>query len=371
MRQQLSLTAGRVLGCALDAREAGGLSPDLFKLFLVGCAEEAEISSNDPDKTAGIMRTILNRQPRFTPAWARLVVASGNAVAVAEVTGSGAGDARETLAQDIRRAREIAPDLPEIKVAEIELLSPYDYAGALQRLAQAKALAPNKADIWLGEPWPLMRVGRMSDAIESAQRAAELDPLSPAATRERIMTLAYGGRIELAQRELQHAERRWAGTDALRDAQWAFHLRFGDPEIARTVRPGADADLYFQARLNPTPENVNAAVADIQAFMSEMESGNQMDSGGAFGAIQVLGEFHRTEEALEWLDHFPSATVARHSYLLFRPAFADIRRDPRFMVVAKRIGLLNYWRNSGKWPDFCSEPQLPYDCKEEATKLAA
>jgi hypothetical protein len=33
--------------------------------------------------------------------------------------------------------------------------------------------------------------------------------------------------------------------------------------------------------------------------------------------------------------------------------------------------LLDYWRASGKWPDFCFEPDLPYDCKAEAAKLAA
>jgi hypothetical protein len=41
------------------------------------------------------------------------------------------------------------------------------------------------------------------------------------------------------------------------------------------------------------------------------------------------------------------------------------------MRVAQHLGLLAHWRNSGKWPDFCSEPDLPYDCKAEAAKLAA
>ncbi|MEJ7777909.1 MAG: hypothetical protein WKF52_11160 [Sphingomicrobium sp.] len=56
--------------------------------------------------------------------------------------------------------------------------------------------------------------------------------------------------------------------------------------------------------------------------------------------------------------------------MLFRPALKDIRRDRRFMQVAKRIGLLNYWRTSGHWPDFCQEADLPYDCKKEAAKLS-
>jgi len=30
--------------------------------------------------------------------------------------------------------------------------------------------------------------------------------------------------------------------------------------------------------------------------------------------------------------------------------------------------LLAYWKKSGKWPDFCSDPDLPYDCRKEGAK---
>ncbi len=56
--------------------------------------------------------------------------------------------------------------------------------------------------------------------------------------------------------------------------------------------------------------------------------------------------------------------------LFFFPPTAAMRRDRRFMKPAGRIGLVDYWRSTGKWPDFCSEPSLPYDCKPEAAKYA-
>jgi hypothetical protein len=40
------------------------------------------------------------------------------------------------------------------------------------------------------------------------------------------------------------------------------------------------------------------------------------------------------------------------------------------MPLMKKLGLVDYWRTSGHWPDFCSEPGLPYDCKVEAAKFA-
>lgn len=368
LRLRLSITAGRVLGCALEARETGGLRPDLYKLFLAGCADEAETSETEPHKVAGTMRAIVEQQPRFEPAWSRLLIADEQSVGLARVEGIGVADAEKVLFEDIGKARKAVPDLRLLKLYDIigkEPLSPFDYAGSLDATARQKAVAPDMAILWLDEANNLARVGRMFDAVQSARRAAELDPLSPAATTNLINALAWGGQIERAKEELRRAERLWSGTGALEDAQWAFHLRYGDLRTAMAFHPNAEADPYFRARLNPTPVNVDPLVADFQRSLSKKEFNK-------FGyAIQALGEFHKTDEAFAWLFRTPRAKVAEFSYVLFRPGLAGVRRDPRFMVVAKRIGLLDYWRKSGKWPDYCSKPDLPYDCKEEAAKLGA
>ena len=55
----------------------------------------------------------------------------------------------------------------------------------------------------------------------------------------------------------------------------------------------------------------------------------------------------------------------------FRPELHEFRKQPQFMQVMKRAKLLDYWRASGKWPDFCYDADMPYDCKKEAAKLTA
>lgn len=47
----------------------------------------------------------------------------------------------------------------------------------------------------------------------------------------------------------------------------------------------------------------------------------------------------------------------------------SIRADQRFIALSAKLGLLDYWERTNVWPDFCSDPQLPYDCKQEAAKL--
>jgi tetratricopeptide (TPR) repeat protein len=53
---------------------------------------------------------------------------------------------------------------------------------------------------------------------------------------------------------------------------------------------------------------------------------------------------------------------------LFEPELHSFRRDRRFWPLAARMGLVDYWLDTGQWPDFCSEPNLPFDCKTEAAK---
>jgi hypothetical protein len=49
--------------------------------------------------------------------------------------------------------------------------------------------------------------------------------------------------------------------------------------------------------------------------------------------------------------------------------WANLRRDRRFMTLVRRTGLIQYWRETGRWPDFCAERNLPYNCEAEAARV--
>jgi hypothetical protein len=52
--------------------------------------------------------------------------------------------------------------------------------------------------------------------------------------------------------------------------------------------------------------------------------------------------------------------------VLFQPEMASLRSQPRFMDLAANLGLTAYWLRSGRWPDFCSDPDLGYSCPLQA-----
>jgi hypothetical protein len=88
--------------------------------------------------------------------------------------------------------------------------------------------------------------------------------------------------------------------------------------------------------------------------------------------MQAYGQFHRDNELYEILLHWPNqASFDDLQEVWFRPSLHEFRRDPRFIQVVARSPLLRYWRSTGRWPDFCKEPDLPYDCKREAAKIGS
>jgi hypothetical protein len=90
---------------------------------------------------------------------------------------------------------------------------------------------------------------------------------------------------------------------------------------------------------------------------------------GKWSAIQNLAALGFIDDAFALAETYTPYDDVAPNFLFF-PLTASMRRDPRFMQLTKRIGLVDYWQTSGHWPDFCSEPNLPYDCRAEAARLA-
>ena len=52
--------------------------------------------------------------------------------------------------------------------------------------------------------------------------------------------------------------------------------------------------------------------------------------------------------------------------LLFHEGMPELRTDPRFVPLCARLGLVEFWLTTGRWPDCVDE--VPYDFKGECEK---
>ena len=369
LEQQMAFTTGRVLDCALEGRSAEGnrLSLETFRLYLNGCAILADAYRVDPARVIPIFSQVVEQAPKFAAGWGKLILAEAQFVNVEIIFFDRRPDI--PVDQHIAAARKLDPDLPEAFVAEYLTLPISAFDERLRLIERATARHPENPDILAIRAEFLLMVGRQSEAIDAARRAYELDPLTPGLGNNLIQTLAYAGRTEMAAEELKRAEQLWPGTLTLRDARFRFHLRYGDPrEALRIVRSegiSREFEEFLVARIDPNPANIERAISAVRHR-------GTTSSKAINDLAQLFSQFGREEEAYRLImDWRRTDQAGAMTGMLFRPTMRKFRNDPRFMRVADHLGLLAHWRNSGKWPDFCSEPDLPYDCRAEAAKLAA
>ena len=369
LRQQVAVSGASVLDCAQDAiTSETEVDQQTLKLYLNGCATLAEVYYHYAGVVIPMFLEVTKRAPRFKGGWAKLLLAEAE-VAATDSTLKGAAIA-SALPRHIQAARALDPQMAEAYYADIQLLPGSAFKQQIQIADKALALHPDNPALLGLRAGLLQGLGRMNEAVAEAKKAAELDALSPTTRSDYITTLANAGYTESALAELKQGERLWPDTGPMIDARFRVHARYGDPRVSLRIlrsiqEPGMPAifEAFLLARIDPTPANVDRAIADATGMAAS-------NPDGVAFLIQALGEFGREELIYDAIMTRPGADIDAINYSIFRPALRKFRRDPRFIRVAARTGLVDYWQKSGKWPDFCSESDLPYDCKAEAAKLA-
>jgi DNA-binding winged helix-turn-helix (wHTH) protein/tetratricopeptide (TPR) repeat protein/TolB-like protein len=388
LEAQVGARAIAVLNCAGQAlRPVGGLSdPEALGLYLHACDlfERAVYGDDTPGvySTLDAFRQAANHAPGFAPAHsalARFLARYRLGDALKAETGAAAEADREA-----RRALAIDPKDADAYVA-LSLLRPItDYAGREKLLDQALAAKPTWAYANLEKANLLFDTGRFGEGVATLQRAAAANPLSLTITTpfylvENGQTAAGNSELERLQRLWPHSEQVWWNRLRVYAAEkrWDDIFALLDDRQSRP-KSWTDADFHvfrttFEARKSRTP----AALAEArQEFLEPARASAELarrfttlaDLGFMDDAFRLADQWTRTRmspfNSPQWL-FVPGGAL--HSDLM--PSEA-LRRDPRFIALAAKLGLVDYWRASGKWPDFCADPGLPYDCKTEAARLA-
>ena len=368
LRQQLAASSSQMLRCAGEAMNTEGkqLKKELRTVYLKGCAELSEAGDDTAESVVPTFERITKQAPRFRPGWAKLLTASTATAGLIQPFEDDA--AQRTLGRHIAAAEAHFPDLAEILVAK-SILEPA-FAKHMELLDEAKRRAPTNPFVLAARSRDLLVVGRMEEAIADADKALRLDPLSPRAHSAYISALTYAGQFARAQQAILEAERLWPGSSSVMDAKFRFHLRYGDPRIALALLAKTDEgpvtpllEAFLRARIDRTPENIEQALKLARAAFMRF---NELSFYG-----QTLAEFGHEDELYSLLEAFKGNLLYAGFDVFFRPTFKKFRGDPRFLHLAKRTGFVDYWRSSGKWPDFCFDPDLPYDCKAQATAKPA
>nr|MBP6627173.1 tetratricopeptide repeat protein [Arenimonas sp.] len=298
-------------------------------------------------KAIQLYRDAIERDPGFAPAWAGL----SNSLAVlpwyvpeAERAKAAAGMREAEMAA--KKALELAPDLPQAHTALASIYSfQWQWALAGEHFQRALELAPNDADIyhfyadWLGA------TGRPEEAIASASRAVELDPLVPIFLNGKANALFWQGRVDEA------IEIRQAAFGLAPDLQMTSNNLFGTYIFARRLDEAEalldqtrTADLARAAR-DPSwdgkkdPQRVRRAV--IRALRDPAQLPmvrNELDAQDFARVQSVLADdvdarFKGLEADFEKHVNGVDPVVRLRSVFL-----ADHRTDPRYLRLLNQAG---------------------------------
>jgi tetratricopeptide (TPR) repeat protein len=220
----------------------------------------------------------------------------------------------------------------------------------------------------------LLRMGRFNDALRMCRRSTEIQPLSPQAASDLIKALTVELRNSEAESALQRAVGIWPDDQGLKFLHLDYEARYGDPQRASALLNDSDArpqvrDITLEIYRRLIAARISGNAADARAFTAWLERTATADQIAADFAAPMLAEMGDADGALRLAFAAPANIFAVDPIFLWQPGMLALRRDPRFVALASKSYVAAFWRQTGMWPDFCSTPGWPYDCKVDAGRL--
>lgn len=352
-----------VVQCGLD-RSATFDDPVGLRLYLGACEGFA---TGDFSRARAFALQITEFRPNEPAGWACLA----NSTIFAEANKGPVDDAVLSRAETYAR-RALAVD-PNSGLAYVALAMAASWRGesSLGILERGLRADPDFGMLHKHYAWALTGAGLVSEAVEPALRAIALQPHDPNHYRIAVPALLNAGRIEEALLLSERMQRLWRYDEGMEmqrldtlfhepDAQAAL-ASFSTSPLTRSIAAGSireslvwrsNPDAYDWSRFDRMAREMYAHEGSL-AWRLSATAARMGDQG----------------RALEWLARAPPEAFLDWSPL-FAPEAAELRRDPKFFVKMASVGMVARWQKSGRWPDFCSEPGLRYDCRISARAMA-
>jgi hypothetical protein len=348
------------LGCVISVR--GSLPRDDMRI-VAKLPEACESVRNPGPSNIERWRDLIELAP--DSAWIRGNAAFAMFNAIAEAAPSSIPQLTLQAEDSLRRGQELNPNLPEVLRAGVSAIAVR--GGSLMDMEKAfrdsLAAAPHGPNLLGGYGSFLLTVGRPGEAAPYGREAVALDPLSAPKLLGVGVTLANAGHdLEAAELyERMHAQFPGSGEWLLR----LIHALFKGIGDVDDVLAGVPASVPSPTRacvteiaalVRGTPPARKLAAQRARACMSSgaigTSDGNHIRAH--LGDYEGLFDFGSAD-----LGPFTSDRLNPHRRFMFDSDLPELRLDERFAVMMEKVGLIQYWRDSGKPPEFCATENAP------------
>lgn len=288
--------------------------------------------------------------------------------ALAEIPRDQRPEAVTAARQAAARAQALMPDFGDAYVPQCLLQPPIHFAQCEDQFRQGIRADPDAPFVNSFLAALLNNVGRTSEAFEVTRLSHLHDPYLPSKIALMIQMLTVMGDDAGAYRLYRQAIGWWPDSGLQQGLFWGLIER-GD----------FDAIVRLGDRIGPTDIDPGyvGMIAIARAVKARSNASLQRECGRQNGhwlepaecmlAFATLGDLNAAYALADQLypDRFGGTPQEAEGLWLDNPdgmplefltsrAAAPLRRDPRYIALAQRTGLLAYWR-SGRRPDFCNK----------------
>jgi TolB-like protein len=249
-----------------------------------------------------------------------------------------------------------------------DLETPYDYhareALLLRGIKFARHPKQPLGALYGYEATLLSSVGRLREALPFQLVARATDEWGPPKTAQLARLYANMGNLAAARIWIEKGVRLWPNHSGIRRVQQYIVGFYGEPGDALALADRLDRQSgsvwrsFIEARATHSPGQIASAARGIR----EAADQNKISAETEIMMLAGLGESGQAIEAA-------NLALDRHQqmqpWFLFSPVTRNLRQDPGFVDLASRLGLIKYWRETGKLPDFCTDRTKQSECSPE------
>jgi TolB-like protein/Tfp pilus assembly protein PilF len=311
----------------------------------------ADITSGGLQSAIAHFERAVSIDPDFAMAWLALSSAYNGAANVipSEVQGA-------TLKgnQAFERARQLMPDAPEVLGQEAtNSLNRGDWEEADRLLNAASAgSSSNSADSVRG--FFLYLTGRAKEALGILERKRSIDPLDAGLSYRLAQTYAALGNTAAALTETERGLN-IANAPTLNMTSLGFLIALAANDRKNidkwlALMPVSDDANDLNVVLVKMLDDPTAALEELHRRAAEPASQTVI---GQYVVSQWASYFGDQEFALKVFRGVSEDNPFLGQWAVWRPIYRNMRKLPGFKDYLRKIGLVDYWRKSGDWGDFC------------------
>jgi tetratricopeptide (TPR) repeat protein len=227
-------------------------------------------------------------------------------------------------------------------LAQMRTYSEWDWEGARTEFRRAIELNPSNAQARIFYSHLMTVTGEGEEATEEAERALELDPLNPMIQALTGVQLLMRGRMEEGIARIRATLERTPGFGFGHAPLWfaLYHQGKYDEAISEAknnfATAKADADVVEALERGYAEGGYREAMRRAAATLQVRSRSTHV---AAINMVQLYDMAGDTDRALEWLERAYEERDTNMPYLAVMLFSEDLRTDPRFQDMLRRMNL--------------------------------